>query len=222
MQAPTRRANGLGERIERAGSIHTGESFGPSTTETVDGEAGIIDFGTKVNLYSSGSAQVFAYTETSRPTHISHAIQITETVDGRSYTHPTVNEDSGWITQSNLLSSVSLNGLCAVPTTVTARTDHQAGSITFRRSRAFSTSTASCSPCPDDGAGPDDVVVQSVGSDPDAQTTSTNCAGGGGPGGETQTYTCYTVTTDYYWYYPDTGEYEYRYSEETTWCESTQ
>lgn len=48
---------------------------------------------------------------------------------------------------------------------------------------------------------------------------------GGGvkePGTGTTTYTCYTYTVDHYWYYPDTGTYEYRYSTEETWCEPSQ
>lgn len=53
-----------------------------------------------------------------------------------------------------------------------------------------------------------------------AETTSSTCGGGGpgvDPGGST--YRCYTVTIDHYWYYPDTGRIEYRYTEEYTWCE---
>jgi hypothetical protein len=45
---------------------------------------------------------------------------------------------------------------------------------------------------------------------------------GGGPGGGGEdggTMTCYTLTRDHYWYYPDTGEIEYRYTETYTWCE---
>lgn len=93
--------------------------------------------------------------------------------------------------------------------------------------RGFGSTTASapagdnrrqpdCS-CTGGGGDPDGVVVQSVSTDSDASTSS-DCTGGG-PGGETTSYTCYTVTTDYYWYYPDTDTYEYRYSEETSWCE---
>lgn len=43
---------------------------------------------------------------------------------------------------------------------------------------------------------------------------------GGGAGPETGgTVRCYTYTVDHYWYYPDTGVYEYRYSTTKTWCE---
>lgn len=56
--------------------------------------------------------------------------------------------------------------------------------------------------------------------------------GGGGAGGITPDCTptdggggmripmqrCTTTQTDYYWYYPDTGQTEYRYSETTTTC----
>lgn len=34
--------------------------------------------------------------------------------------------------------------------------------------------------------------------------------------------TCYTYSVDHYWYYPDTGTYEYRYTTEETWCEPAQ
>lgn len=40
-----------------------------------------------------------------------------------------------------------------------------------------------------------------------------------GPGGGTGTLHCYTYSVDHYWYYPDTGEYEYRFTETKTWCE---
>lgn len=42
--------------------------------------------------------------------------------------------------------------------------------------------------------------------------------GGGGGGGPTNGQVCTTIRTDYYWYYPDTGQWEYRYSDETTSC----
>jgi hypothetical protein len=54
-------------------------------------------------------------------------------------------------------------------------------------------------------------------------TASTTCgdAGGGGPGVDPggSTWRCYTVTIDHYWYYPDTGRIEYRYTEEYSYCE---
>jgi hypothetical protein len=40
--------------------------------------------------------------------------------------------------------------------------------------------------------------------------------GGGGSGGGNMT--CYTIATDHYWYYPDTGTYEYRYTSYSTHC----
>jgi hypothetical protein len=43
--------------------------------------------------------------------------------------------------------------------------------------------------------------------------------GPGGPGDGGGTLRCYTVQIDHYWYYPDTGATEYRYSELYTWCE---
>jgi hypothetical protein len=30
---------------------------------------------------------------------------------------------------------------------------------------------------------------------------------------------CYKLDVDYYWYYPATGEFEYRYTETRSWCE---
>jgi hypothetical protein len=53
-------------------------------------------------------------------------------------------------------------------------------------------------------------------------SSTTSCTGGGGGGGGTTPITCYTVTVDHYWYYPDTDSYEYRYSETSTWCESSE
>ena len=59
----------------------------------------------------------------------------------------------------------------------------------------------------------------------DDVSTTTSCSGdsgGGGPGGEIPpTYRCYTFTVDHYWYYPETGRVEYRYTTETTWCEQS-
>jgi hypothetical protein len=37
-------------------------------------------------------------------------------------------------------------------------------------------------------------------------------------GGDDPNMTCYTVQTDHYWYYPDTGEYEYRYTTYMDYC----
>jgi hypothetical protein len=52
---------------------------------------------------------------------------------------------------------------------------------------------------------------------------STTCGGdeggGGGGGGGGSMWRCYTVIIDHYWYYPDTGRIEYRYTEEHTYCE---
>jgi hypothetical protein len=48
----------------------------------------------------------------------------------------------------------------------------------------------------------------------------TECGGSGGSGGGS-TVVCYTIITDHYWYYPDTGDYEYRYSTSETYCEMT-
>jgi hypothetical protein len=55
-------------------------------------------------------------------------------------------------------------------------------------------------------------------------TLSTPCgsdgSGGGGGGGDGgSNWRCYTVTIDHYYYYPDTGEVEYRYTEQYSYCE---
>jgi hypothetical protein len=48
----------------------------------------------------------------------------------------------------------------------------------------------------------------------------TTCSGGGGgPDGGSSTWRCYTVTIDHYYYYPDTGEIEYRHTEQYSYCE---
>lgn len=44
-------------------------------------------------------------------------------------------------------------------------------------------------------------------------------SGGGGGGGGGGSQTCYTLQIDHYWYYPDTGQIEYRYSSFYQWCE---
>jgi len=57
-------------------------------------------------------------------------------------------------------------------------------------------------------------------------TSSTICngdGGGGGGGGDGgSTWRCYTVTIDHYLYYPDTGEVEYQYTEEYSYCEQVE
>ena len=74
-------------------------------------------------------------------------------------------------------------------------------------------------PCSGDGsAGPGDEPILSV--TPNFTPSATCTDGGGGDGGGT-TYRCYTVRLDHYWYYPDTDTYEYRYSEEYSYCEET-
>lgn len=47
-------------------------------------------------------------------------------------------------------------------------------------------------------------------------TTTTTTTPSGGASTEV---TCYTLEIDYYWYYPDTGRVEYRYTETYSWCE---
>jgi hypothetical protein len=53
-------------------------------------------------------------------------------------------------------------------------------------------------------------------------TPSTTCSGGGGGGDGGSVWRCYTVTIDHYYYYPDTGETEYRYTEEYSYCEQAE
>lgn len=72
--------------------------------------------------------------------------------------------------------------------------------------------------CSGGGSGPGDQPVLSTSAD---LTPSTTCTGGGGDDGSGTTYRCYTVRLDHYWYYPDTDTYEYRYSEEYSYCEET-
>lgn len=50
---------------------------------------------------------------------------------------------------------------------------------------------------------------------------SATCSGGG-VGGGGSVWRCYTVTIDHYYYYPDTGEIEYRYTEYYSWCEQVE
>ncbi len=46
--------------------------------------------------------------------------------------------------------------------------------------------------------------------------------GGGGGGGGGTVVRCYTLTIEHYWYYPDTGQIEYRYTEMQTYCEQSE
>lgn len=190
----------------RAGRLRDQVYDANSTADSTDEDAGIIKFGTQIDISTNGPGWVMAFTETSRATHIEHTIRITETSEGRTYAHPAVTDDSGWMNQRSLLTSIDLD-TCTRQMTLEARTHHEAGSLTFRHRQALSDADASCnppSPCPSDKESP----------------ISYSCTGSGG-NGETTTMTCYTVTTEYYWYYPDTDTYEYRYSETSTWCESS-
>src|SRR5690606_9431417 len=45
--------------------------------------------------------------------------------------------------------------------------------------------------------------------------TNSGGAGGGGDGGASS---CVTISVDHYWYFPDNGEYVYRYTTSTTYC----
>jgi hypothetical protein len=91
-------------------------------------------------------------------------------------------------------------------------------------SRGDSEEQPACCPVPPGGGGPTEPQYSlAPGTNDDASTTnSCDGGGGGGPGGETPpTYRCYTFTVDHYWYYPETGRIEYRYTTETSWCEQT-
>lgn len=220
-----RRAEWLeGKLAEMASAAPAEESTSSSTPEAVDADAGIIRFGTQIRVPYGGPIAVTAFTETSRATHISHVMRVSTTSHG--HTHSSLfRDDSGFFNQPALYTTVGVSGDCTTSTAVDAHTEHRAGSATFKHRFAMSTADASCGrpaePCDTGEGGPDEQVVQSAGAD-DASASSGDCTGsGGGPGGETTPYTCYTVTTDYYWYYPDTNTYEYRYSEESTWCEET-
>lgn len=57
----------------------------------------------------------------------------------------------------------------------------------------------------------------SSGSPKSISSTCEGSSGGGGSGNNDQ-YSCVTVTEDHYWYYPDTGQVEYRYTTTTTVC----
>jgi hypothetical protein len=72
------------------------------------------------------------------------------------------------------------------------------------------------------GSGPGDEPVLST--TPNF-TPSATCSGdgGGGPGGDGgPTLRCYTVTIEHYYYHPDTGAVEYRYTEQYSYCEQVE
>jgi hypothetical protein len=75
----------------------------------------------------------------------------------------------------------------------------------------------------DNASGPIEVEAHGDGGTVTNSTLLSTCSGdgGGGPGGDPggSTWRCYTVTIDHYWYYPDTGRIEYRYTEEYSYCE---
>lgn len=136
--------------------------------------------------------------------------------------------DSRW--HSTYGAPLMAGGTCGH--TVNLATTHIAISKIFIEWRGFSSSQVvqsagrsaqqpACSCGSGDGppkGGEAPMSLVSPGGEMAASTTS--CAGGGG-GGATP-ITCYTMTVDHYWYYPDTDTYEYRFSETTTWCESSE
>jgi hypothetical protein len=68
-----------------------------------------------------------------------------------------------------------------------------------------------------------DIEAYDDGSTVPGSTPLSTCGGDGGGGGgdEGSVWTCYTVTIEHYWYHPDTGQIEYRYTEEQTYCEQS-
>lgn len=74
--------------------------------------------------------------------------------------------------------------------------------------------------CEDDWERIDIETYAAGGPVPHSATLST-CGGGGGGGGGGSVGRCYIVTIEHYWYYPDTGQIEYRYTEEQTYCEQS-
>jgi hypothetical protein len=52
--------------------------------------------------------------------------------------------------------------------------------------------------------------------------TCSGDGGGGGGGDGGSNLRCYSVTIEHYYYYPDTGEVEYRYSEQYSYCEQVE
>lgn len=213
-----RRAEGLEKEIAEASG--PAESVSPSAADAAD-DAGIASFGTQIRVPYGGPIAVTAFTEATRATHISHVMRIRKTTAGRTYSS-TIRDDSGFLNQPALYTTVELSGDCTILTTVDAQTEHRAGSLTYRNQYAVSDANASCGlpaePCEDGEGDKGGELVQSAGAG-DASPSSDCTGGGGGPGGETTPNTCYTITTDHYWYYPDTNTYEFRYSEESTWCE---
>lgn len=70
--------------------------------------------------------------------------------------------------------------------------------------------------CNDDGA-------SDMGDGRGEYMESYSCDGGGASGGggtqDGGSMNCWTIRIDHYWYYPDSGRVEYRYSTTSTWCE---
>lgn len=67
-----------------------------------------------------------------------------------------------------------------------------------------------------------DIEAYDDGGTAPGSTPLSTCSGGGGGGDGGSVWTCYTVTIEHYWYYPDTGQIEYRYTEEQTYCEQSE
>lgn len=218
-QALLRRADWLGEKIAEARPA-PGTRLTPRTTETSDEDAGITSYGTQIGMPDGGPFRVTAYTSTSRVTRISHSMRIVKTTPGRSYS-TSVTDETGILGGNSLYTGVGVSGDCSEYTTLDAATEHTAGSVTFRTKSAFSTASASCGTppggCGGDGGEEGGEIMTSISP---GWGPSLACGGPGeDPGGGYATYRCYTVTVHHYWYYPDTNRYEYRYSEESTWCE---
>jgi hypothetical protein len=222
-----RRAGWLHRKIAEAGAVAPAKKrLRPRTTETPDEDFGITDFGTQLRMPWGGPLAVVAYTNTSRPTNISHSMTIVKTTEGSRYSTSMVDQTGSLLPHDYLITTVGIDGDCSKDTTLDAATEHRASSFTFRTRYAFSSAKHSCGPpaarCGDDGDGPGGELI--TGMSPTAgPSMSCTGGGGGGPGGdgggESGMYRCYTVTTDHYWYDPEADTYEYRYTEESTWCE---
>ena len=221
-----RRADWLHGKIAEARAVAPAKKrLRPRTTEAPDEDGDITSFGTQIRAAQGGLLAVVAFTYTSRPTNITHSMRIVKRTEGTEYSTSVTDQTGRLLPHDYLNTTVDLSGDCKEYTVIDAATEHRASSITFRARYAFSTDKASCGPppasCNDDGDGPGGELVTSM--SPTAGPSMSCTGGGGGPGadggGGSGTYRCYTVTTDHYWYDPETDTYEYRYTEESTWCE---
>jgi hypothetical protein len=76
--------------------------------------------------------------------------------------------------------------------------------------------------CECSGGGPGAEPYLSTAPNLTPSMTCSGDGGGGGPGDEGSSWRCYTVTIEHYLYYPDTGEVEFQYSEQYSYCEQVE